>query len=180
MIIKKLTQVGNPIIRKKSLVVKDIKSKKTQKTIRNLVDSMRHGNLVGLAAPQIGINQRIFVSEVRSTNLRKIDENMEADPLKVFINPKILSVSKKVFSGYEGCGSVALASLFGKVSRPTSLVVKAYDKNGEPFELKAKGLLARIILHELDHIDGKVFLDRLTDHKSLMSVNEYRKKFVKK
>jgi peptide deformylase len=180
MIIKELTQVGNPIIRRKSAVVKGVKSKETQKIIKDLVDSMRHGNLVGLAAPQIGINQRIFVTEIRDTTLRKIDKKKDLDFLRVFVNPQIVSVSKKMQAGYEGCGSVALAKLFGKVSRPTSLVIKALDKDGKSFELKASGLLARVILHETDHIDGKVFLDRLTDHKSLMSANEYRNKFGKK
>ena|SRR3984885_555571 len=180
MIIKELTQVGNPVIRKKSIAVKDTNSKKTKKIIKDLVDSMRYGNLVGLAAPQIGINQRIFVTEIRTTSLRKVDEMMEADDLRVFINPRIISVSKKTFSGYEGCGSVANAHLFGKVARPTSLVVKAQNTNGEEFTLGAKGLLARVILHEQDHIDGKIFLDRLTDHKILMSANEYRKRVGKK
>ncbi|MDB5266223.1 MAG: Peptide deformylase [Parcubacteria group bacterium] len=180
MIIKELTQVGNPIIRRKSSVVKDFKSKKIKKTIKDLVDSMRHGNLVGIAAPQIGINQRIFLTEIRMTSLRTIDKDKEADDLRVFINPQVLSVSKKTFSEYEGCGSVAHANLFGKVSRPTSLVIKARDKNGEWFTMEAKGLLAKVILHELDHIDGKVFLDRLTDTKSLMSRSEYKKMFKKK
>ncbi|MDP3763135.1 MAG: peptide deformylase [bacterium] len=179
MIVKNLTQVGNPIIRNKSTVVKDIKSKKTQKIIKDLVDSMRYGELVGIAAPQIGISRRIFVTEIRTTSLRKVDEKVEVDALKVFINPRIISVSKNTLSRYEGCGSVAGANLFGKVKRPTSLVIKARNKKGEAFELKAKGLLARVILHESDHIDGKVFLDRLIDTKSLMSGNEYKKKFKK-
>ena len=177
MIIKNITQVGNPIIRKKSTLVKAIKSKKIQKIIKDLTDTMRHSNLVGIAAPQIGINQRIFLTELRKTEFRKMDDKKEIDALRVFINPKILSVSKKTFSRYEGCGSVALSNIFGKVKRPTSLVVKALDKNGEAFELKAEGLLARVILHELDHINGMIFLDRLDNTKDLMSSNEYKKKF---
>jgi peptide deformylase len=176
MIIKTLTQVGNPVIRKKSTAVKNIKSKKTQKIIKDLTDSMRYGNLVGLAAPQIGINERIFVTEIRTTKLRKVDERMERSPLQVYINPRLTSISKKTLSKYEGCGSVALAKLFGRVPRATSLTVEAQDKNGKPFELKASGILARVILHELDHLNGIIFLDRMIETKSLMSVNEYRKK----
>ena len=179
MIVKNLIQVGNPIIRKKSTVVKDVRSKKTQKIIKNMVDSMRHGNLVGIAAPQIGINQRIFVTEIRATSLRKVDEKMEVDALKVFINPRIVSISKNTWSRYEGCGSVAAANLFGKVRRSSSLTIRSLNKKGNYFELKARGLLARVILHELDHINGTVFLDRLIDTKSLMSGNEYKKKFKK-
>ncbi len=179
MIIKKLTQVGSPIIRKKSTVVKDIKSKKIQRIIKNLVDSMKYGNLVGLAAPQIGINLQIFVTEIRTTNIRKVDEKMDADRLRVFINPKIISVSKDTWSRYEGCGSVAVGNIFGTVKRPTSIVIKAQDKNGKIFVLKAKNLLARVILHEFDHLNGKIFLDRLTDTKSFMSRNEYKQKYYK-
>ncbi len=171
MIIKRTTQVGNPIIRKKSLPVRDTPgSKKTKKIVKDLIDSMRYHGLVGMAAPQIGINQRIFVSEIRKTKVRKPNET---DPVRVFINPKIISFSRERVFGYEGCGSVANAGLFASVKRAKSVVVAATDEKGEKFKLRASGLLARIIQHETDHLDGKVFLDRLTDMKSIMSRGEY-------
>lgn len=137
---------------------------------------MRHHGLVGMAAPQIGVSKKIFVTEVRKTKHRS--PNI-LDGLRVFINPKIVSSSKRNKAGYEGCGSVAFAKLFGKVMRPEAVTVQAYNEKGEKFEIKATGLLARIIQHEIDHLNGVVFLDRLTDKKSLMSENEYRKKFKK-
>lgn len=177
MIIKNITQVGNPIIRAKSKPVKSIKSKGIKRIIKNIADSMRYANLVGMAAPQIGINKRIFLTEIRKTPTRKMKST---DALRVFINPRIVVSSKKTWSAYEGCGSVAKAGLLGKVRRPLSVTVKAYNQKGDPFELKAKGWLARIIQHEMDHLDGRVFLDRLTDTKSLMSTNEYIKRVAKK
>lgn len=182
MIIKQVTQVGHPVIRKISGPVpqKDIGSKKINAIIKNLTDSMRYHGLVGMAAPQIDINLRTFVTEIRKTKLRKNQSLKEIDPLRIFINPKIVSFSKQKISGYEGCGSVAGAQLFGKVSRPKSVTVRAQDARGERFELRATGLLARVIQHEYDHIDGTVFIDRVTDTKSLMSRNEYLKKFQKK
>ena len=75
---------------------------------------MRYHGLVGMAAPQIGINQRIFVSEIRRTKTRK---QQETDPVRVFINPKITNFSRGQEAGYEGCGSVAYAGLFGSVRR---------------------------------------------------------------
>lgn len=173
MIIKEVTQVGNPIIRNRSKQVTNFKDKEVLKLVKDLTDSMRHHGLVGMAAPQIGVNLRIFVSEIKKTKFRK---PKDLDGLRVFINPKILNFSIKKASGYEGCGSVADSGLFGSVTRPEKVIVKAFDSKGNIFELKAKGLLARIIQHEIDHLDGKVFLDILKDTKSLKSRSEYLKK----
>lgn len=172
MIIKSITQVGNPIIRKKSKNVKLITSPMVKKIIKDLTDSMRNANLVGMAAPQIGYNLRIFVTEIRTTTLRK---TKELDKLRVFINPKIIDLSKKKILGYEGCGSVASSGIFGKVSRFTQITVSATDENNKKFEYTAKGLLARVIQHEFDHLEGVVFLDKVFDKKSLKSKEEYIK-----
>lgn len=144
-----------------------------KKIVTNLTDSMRHHELVGMAAPQIGVNLRIFVTEVRKTKTRI---QKETDPLRVFINPKIVKFSKRVVAGYEGCGSVANAGLFGAVKRPAEVVVTAFDQEGKRFKLYGKGLLARIIQHETDHLNGIVFLDRVSDTKSLISREEYIKR----
>jgi peptide deformylase len=133
---------------------------------------MRATNLVGMAAPQVGENLRIFVTEVRKTKFRKL-ENLDA--LRVFVNPKIVRNSAKFVSDHEGCGSVAESGLFARVSRPEHLRVRALNEKGESFILETGGLLARIIQHEMDHLDGKVFLDRDYDPKSLKSTLEYLK-----
>jgi len=158
MIIKKTTQVGHPVIRAKAKTVQNIRSKETKRTAQNLVDSMRHHDLVGMAAPQIGIGTRIFVSEIRTTKFRK-DLKKNADPLRVFINPRITKRSTKIAKDWEGCGSVVNGELFGKVSRPYSVTVTAHNEQGEKFTLTATDLLARIIQHEVDHLDGKLFVD---------------------
>ena len=174
MIIKQATQVGNPIIRRKSSPVRaGFDSRRLKGIVRDLIDSMRYHNLVGMAAPQIGINQRIFVSEIRRTKTRS---PRGADPVRVFINPRIVDTSRKQTACYEGCGSVARSGLFGNVKRAQSVTVEAFDENGKKFKLCAKGLLAKIIQHEADHLDGKVFLDRMTDMRSLMSRDEYLKR----
>jgi peptide deformylase len=177
MIIKQVAQVGNPIIRKvsKALPVSQIKSKKVKTIIKNLIDSMRYHGLVGMAAPQIGHNIRIFVTEIRRTKLRKNQSLKEADKLRIFINPKIISLSKQKVFGYEGCGSVTNSGLFGNVNRPKSIQVKAYNEYGELFTLEARGLLAKVIQHEHDHIVGKIFLDRMTNMKNLRSREEHIK-----
>ncbi len=172
MIIKKVTQVGNPIIRIKSKKVIPVTSPEVKKIIKDLTETMRRANLVGMAAPQIGHNFRIFVTEIRTTTLRKTNE---FDELRVFINPKIILVSEKTIIGYEGCGSVAHSGIFGKVSRSAEVTVEASDQNNKKFVFAAKGLLARVIQHEMDHLDGIIFLDRVSDKKSFMSKDEYIK-----
>lgn len=166
MVIKNVIQAGNPIIRKRSKPVKVINSAKVKKLITDLVDSMRHYSLVGMAAPQIGVNSRIFVAEIRKTKTRN---PKVADQLRIFINPKIISFSKKKVWGWEGCGSVAHSDLFALVKRPAEITVVAFDGDGNKFKLKAKGLLARIVQHETDHLDGIIFLDRDINFKSLRS-----------
>jgi len=177
-IIEQVTQVGNPLIRAKARKVANPQSKEVQRVITNLIDSMHHYELVGMAAPQIGSNLRIFVSEIRATQLRKGKTVKDMDGLKVYINPKIISYSKKQASGYEGCGSIGSAGIFAVVKRPESIIVKAQDRNGNDFELRATNLLARVIQHEVDHINGIVFTDK-ADPKTYMSRNEYLDKFKK-
>ena len=171
MAIKQTTQVGDPIIRAKAKTVKDVNSSVVKKIVGNLVDSMRKHNLVGMAAPQIGESWRIFVTEIRKTKYRK---DTELDELRVFINPKIIASSKKKTVGWEGCGSVAEAGLFAKVKRPATVVVEALDENGEKFSLRSKGLLSAVIQHEIDHLNGVLFIDR-ADITTCMSRKEYLK-----
>jgi peptide deformylase len=171
MAVRKVTQAGNPIIRQKAAPVGVIKSAATKAIVRDLVDTMRDLGLVGIAAPQIGKSVRIFVSEIRKTKNRKY---VEPDELRVFINPKITAVSKQTDFGWEGCGSVANSDLFAKVRRPSSVTVEAYNEHGEPFSLAARGLLARVIQHEYDHLDGILFVDK-ADMQTCASTEEYRK-----
>lgn len=177
MIVKYATQIGAPVIRAKAKPVRSPTSLRTKKIVRDLIDSMRYHGLVGMAAPQIGIGLRVFVTEPRRTKVRRAGDS---DDVRVFINPKIVRYSKKKRVGGEGCGSVARAGLFGMVPRSESVTVTALDAKGKKFVLTAKGLLAAIIQHETDHLNGVVFLDRLPSMESLMSREEYVKKLSKR
>lgn len=179
MATKEIVQLGNPKIRKVSrkLTLKEINSSKIKNLIKNLNDSMIAGNLIGISAPQIGENLRMFITEIRPTKTRK---PKDLDGIRIFINPKITQYSKDKCNGYEGCGSVANSNLFGIVKRSKSVVIKATNENGKNFELKASGLLARVIQHEYDHLDGILFIDRVTNTRSYMSGSEYRKMKNKK
>ena len=175
MIIKNVVQIGNPIFGRKCKIVSKIWSAEVRKIIKNLTDSMRHYGLVGMAAPQIGVGLRIFITEIRKTKYRK-----DTDKLRVFINPKIISASKKEVVIYEGCGSVAHSQLFAPVRRPMRVVVEAYNTEGAKFKLKADNLLSRVIQHEYDHLDGIAFTEKITDPRKIMSSEEYTKMIAKK
>lgn len=107
--------------------------------------TMRRLNGIGLAATQVGIHEQIAVIEIPGQRL-------------VLINPTIANPSKKLLAEEEGCLSVP--GVFGYVSRSASLTVKAQDEHGKQFQLKAQGLLARVIQHEVDHLNGTLYIDR--------------------
>ena len=135
---------------KKGPYVFDRLSKKVQELVTDLIDTMYAQNGVGLAAPQIGVNQRVFVVDV-STG----DEPL--NPI-VFINPKIIKKSGACRS-HEGC--LSFPEAFTDVKRYANVMIKAMDRKGKSFVLEAKDgtLLARCIQHEFDHLDGILFID---------------------
>lgn len=149
MAIKKIVPYGNELLRKKSKEVLKI-SKKIQILVHDMIDTMYANNGVGLAAPQIGENLRIFV----------IDVSTGKEPLnpRVFINPKIIEKSGAC-SSYEGC--LSFPEAYTDVKRYANVKVKAIGLNGKPFILEAKdgSLLARAIQHEFDHLEGILFVD---------------------
>ncbi len=173
MAIKKTSQIGSSVIRTRAKEVDTVSSVRVKKIVADLTHTMRHTNLVGMAAPQIGVGSRIFVTEIRKTILRK--DIRLLDSLRVFINPKITKFSKKLVADYEGCGSIAQGGLFGPVMRSETIAVRAHDQKGEEFELETSGLLARIIQHEMDHLNGICFIDRVSDTKKLLGRDEYIK-----
>jgi len=131
MIIEKIIQIWNPILSKKSKPVIDFTSVRTKKIIKNLIDTMRASNLIWIAAPQIWINEKIFVTELRATKFRK---TKDSDILRVFINPKIVWKSKHEYTVYEWCGSVAYSKIFGTVRRPSKILIEAYDEHGDNYQ----------------------------------------------
>ncbi len=149
MAIKKIVPYGDETLRRKSKEVSKI-SKKIQTLVHDLLETMYAKNGVGLAAPQIGENLRVFVIDV-STN------NEPLNPM-VFINPKIIKKSGAINS-YEGC--LSFPEAYTNVRRYKNVMVKALDIHGKPFVKEATDgcLLARAIQHEFDHLDGILFID---------------------
>lgn len=177
MVIKNFPQIGNPKLREKSKKVDDLNSPELKKLVKNLLDTMVPTKLIGIAAPQIGKNVRVFATHMRRVKTRK--DSKDEKP-RVFINPKIIKLSKEKVEGWEGCGSVLKGELFALVPRSKKVEIEALNEHGEKFTLKAEGLLARIIQHEYDHLDGILFTDRVVNKKSMMQQKEYLKAIKEK
>lgn len=172
MAIRDIIQIGDSRLKAKNKVVKNFNSPRIGKVIRDLVDTMRRNDLVGIAAPQIGENYQIFVTEPRKTKTRSTNQ---ADELRVYINPRIINFSREENIIYEGCGSVVHAQLFGPVKRPRQITIEAHDQKMQGLHLVCDGLLARVIQHEYDHLSGVEFTEKITDYKKLMSRDFYIK-----
>jgi len=172
MAVKKTIQIGDPRLKSENVVIKDFNSPKVKKVIRDLRDTMIKNDLVGMAAPQIGYNYKIFVTQPRKTKARKL---AQVDKFRVYINPKIIKFSKLQNIIYEGCGSVMDGNLFGPVKRPQEITIEADNEDGEKFQLRCDGILARVIQHENDHMVGIEFTEKILDYKKLMAREFYIK-----
>lgn len=139
----KIVKVGDDVLRKKCRPVDEI-TPKILTLLDDMAETMHEANGVGLAAPQVGILRRIVVIEVEEGNLIEL------------INPKIIAYAGEQ-DGTEGCLSVP--GKWGMVKRPMHVTVRATNRHGEEFELTGSELLARAICHELDHLDGKLYID---------------------
>lgn len=145
MAIRNIREIGDPVLNKVCKEVKEV-TDRTRELIEDMLDTMYEADGVGLAAPQVGILKRIVVIDVTGE-----------DP-HVLINPVILEKSGEQ-TGNEGCLSVPGKT--GIVTRPNYVKVKAYDADLKPFELEGTELLARAICHELEHLDGHLYVEKV-------------------
>ena len=148
MALRQIRENGDEILRKKSKEVEidDITGEKIQILIDDMIETMHNYNGVGLAAVQVGTLKKVIVIDV------------EDNEIYVLINPKILK-TKGEKECEEGC--LSFPNQFGKVIRPTEVLVEFYDRNGKKVKLKAKDLLAQAICHECDHLEGILFVDQV-------------------
>lgn len=172
MAVRETLQIGNPLLKAKNQKVADINDPKIKQVIQDCIDTMRANELIGIAAPQIGENFRIFVTEPRETDIRPKDQS---DDLRTYINPNMTWSSDEQIEIWEGCGCVAHATLFAPVIRPKIITIEATDINGKKFQLKADGILGRVMQHEYDHLDGIEFVEKIKDLKRITSKEFYIK-----
>jgi len=176
MSILKVSKLGNPVLRKvAALVLSDeIKRPEFQKFIDDMIETMHEYDGVGLAAPQVHEPKQVAVIEVHDN--RRYPQAPQI-PLLVLINPVFLDQSKEKNLGWEGCLSVE--GFRGQVPRAAKVKIKALDRKGKEFILEANEFLAVVIQHELDHLMGKVFLDRMSDFSTLTHLKEYERYWLK-
>lgn len=145
MAIRNIRKVGDDVLAKKCREVAVIDDR-VKELLDDMIETMYDANGVGLAAPQVGILKRIAVIDVGD------------GPIEL-INPVIMNVSEATQCGTEGC--LSAPGRYGEVIRPETVVVHALDRNGESYEIIGQGLLAVALCHEIDHLDGNVFLDKV-------------------
>jgi peptide deformylase len=148
--IMRILTFGNELLRQKAEPVKTIDDTVAQ-TARDMIEALREGKGVGLAGPQAVIAKRIFVVHV------------EGDTPRVFINPSIIETSPETVKYEEGC--LSIPGVWADVIRPQTVKIQAWNEKGRPFTMETGGILARVILHEYDHLEGVLFIDRLSEPK---------------
>lgn len=160
MAIQEIVQKGNEVLRQKAekVLIRDISSARIQSTIRDMKDSLRsQDDGVAIAAPQIGVSLQIFVISGKVISLIRNEKDTVYDDI-VCINPKIIKASKEVEKMEEGCLSVR--HIYGHVDRHTKATIEAYDEQGKKFTRGGSGLMAQIFQHEIDHLNGVLFIDK--------------------
>ena len=168
-----IAKIGDPVLRSKTklIPIKKIKSFKVQNLINNMIATMHAVNGAGLAANQVFEPYRLCVLEVLESERYK---HLEEIPLKILINPKITIKNKtSTFDSYEGCLSVP--NLRGKVKRYSSISVEYYDREGLFIKEDVSGLNAIVYQHEIDHLDGFLFTDKVYNNNTLVTYENYLK-----
>ncbi len=172
MPILKVAVMGHPVLRRRAAEVSrdELASSAFQSFLDDLIDTMREYDGVGIAAPQVHVSKRAAVMEV-SKNPRY--PQLPDFPLTVFINPVVTFLTDETFDMWEGCLSVP--DVRGKVPRRKKVRVEAWDRSGAPLAFEAEGVFAAIVQHEFDHLDGKLFVDRVADTTTLTFLKEYQR-----
>jgi len=144
----KIITLGDELLRQKTVKIDKI-DKDIEDIAKQMLEIIKRDKGIGLAGPQIGFMKRIFVVHV------------EGDQERVFINPSIIETSHETAKFEEGCLSVP--GVYANVVRSESIKIQAWNEKGRPFTLESGGLLARVILHEYDHLEGILFIDHIPE-----------------
>ena len=159
MSLRPVRVLGDPILRRRAAPVSTI-TDEIRRLADDLYETMYAAKGIGLAAPQVGVAERLFVTDVDGAKF-------------VMINPEIVRVEAPMEVGEEGC--LSIPEIMGDVKRPGRVVMSALDLTGEPITVEAGGMLARCFQHELDHLDGRLFIDRLSFLKRRRALAEWEK-----
>ena len=164
MSILKIARIGHPILLKKSTEIKQFSTEKLKKIIYDMSETMIDYNGIGLAAPQVHLSKRIIIF--------RNPEEQEKDKIQVtaLVNPFFEALSEEVENDWEGC--LSIPGMQGLVTRYKKISYTGHDLNGVKIKKQAEGLHARVIQHEIDHLNGILYIDRLADKKAFGFENE--------
>ncbi len=157
MTVRTIATLPEPVLRRKARNVTTF-DKNLQTLIDDMIETMREAPGVGLAAPQVGVSERVIVVEYYENEEAEEAEDETRKKVWVMLNPEIVKASEEKVIGVEGC--LSIPTLVGEVERHAAVQVKGLNRRGQPMRVKAQGWLARIFQHEVDHINGVVFTDR--------------------
>ena len=161
MAVREVLRMGHPALREKAKEVGNVGSAELRQLVADMKETMAAKDGAGLAAPQIGVSQRVVIFGVQK-NPRYPDA--EEVPFTVLVNPKLVMLTRDVESDWEGCLSVP--GMRGVVPRYTKLRYTGTDEEGNPIDRVAEGFHARVVQHECDHLDGILYPQRMTDMRS--------------
>ncbi|HBI5657128.1 TPA: peptide deformylase [Legionella pneumophila] len=166
---KRILEKEDPVLREKAeaVDVSEYGSNWLKDLANNMISIMKEMGAVGVAAPQIGVSKRVIVFGTNYTKSRKIDTPV---PDTVLINPSLKILSEEIQTGYEGC--LNCGELRGEVPRAMEIEYSGYDLQGSFFSKRANGLEARIVQHEIDHLNGVLFFDHVKDKNTLTTASE--------
>jgi peptide deformylase len=156
MTLRKILTPDYPVLRKRAYRVTDFGGS-FQSLVDDMVQTMMEAPGVGLAAPQVGIGQRVFVARIGDDEESRKEHGADAGKLFIVVNPELVKTSRDLVEGVEGC--LSIPGYAGKVMRYQSVVVDAQDRHGKKVRYKPKDWLARIFQHEMDHLDGRLYID---------------------
>ncbi len=163
MAVLEIVKYGNPILAKRAVEIKNI-DQELKQLAQNMVQTMHAAPGIGLAAPQVNVSKRLITVD--------ISVGEDSQNLIILVNPELISQEgEEVLE--EGCLSVP--DVNEKIARPSRVVIKGTDLNGEEKIIEAEGLLARVFCHEIDHINGKLILDRLSPLKKSLIIRKLKK-----
>ena len=162
MAVREILTSEHPVLRQKAKKIKRVDAS-TQKLVDDMLESMREAHGLGLAAPQIGVGLRVLVIEIPE------DEEIRGGEQIILINPEILKAEGEQF-GEEGC--LSIPGYVGMVRRADQVSVKGLNRKGKEVKIRRSGFPARVLQHEIDHLDGVLFTDRLESPSDLYRVGE--------
>ncbi len=165
MPVREIVLLGEPILRERADEV-EVFDDDLRSLVKDMFITMAAAEGAGLAAPQVGVGRRVLVAEVSSAE--------GEEPTRVaLVNPRVVESSVEVDRSSEGC--LSIPGVTEVVSRPESVTLEGLDPDGQPVRIEADGLLSRVLQHEVDHLDGILFIDRISPLKRRMLLKKYRK-----